>query len=206
MRQIRLPKRLLSGLLAGALLLTPAMAFTDTSGHWAESAVNKWSQEYGILQGYGDGSFRPDASITRGAFAGILDRFLQFQTIAPEGTFSDTSGNHWESAILKLNAAGVYFGSGGKALPGNTITRQQAMTMVARAFQLGGADTPLYYNDEAQVADYARPYIAEMTSRNWITDAVDNDLRSHDPRGAGKPIEQHDSGSASKQRNILQQC
>ncbi len=188
MRQIRLPKRLLSGLLAGALLLTPAMAFTDTSGHWAESAVNKWSQEYGILQGYGDGSFRPDASITRGAFAGILDRFLQFQTIAPEGTFSDTSGNHWESAILKLNAAGVYFGSGGKALPGNTITRQQAMTMVARAFQLGGVDTPLYYNDEAQVADYARPYIAEMTSRNWITDAVDNDLRPTAPMTRGELV------------------
>ncbi len=188
MRQIRLPKRLLSGLLAGALLLTPAMAFTDTSGHWAESAVNKWSQEYGILQGYGDGSFRPDASITRGAFAGILDRFLQFQTIAPEGTFSDTSGNHWESAILKLNAAGVYFGSGGKALPGNTITRQQAMTMVARAFQLGGADTPLYYNDEAQVADYARPYIAEMTARNWITDAVDNDLRPTAPMTRGELV------------------
>ena len=77
MRLIR--QRILSGLLAGALLLTPAMAFTDTTGHWAESAVNKWSQEYGVLQGYDDGSFKPDASITRGAFAGILDRFLQFQ-------------------------------------------------------------------------------------------------------------------------------
>lgn len=69
MRLIR--QRILSGLLAGALLLTPALAFTDTTGHWAESAVNKWSQEYGVLQGYDDGSFRPDASITRGAFAGF---------------------------------------------------------------------------------------------------------------------------------------
>lgn len=71
MRKIRLPKRLLSGLLAGALLLTPAMAFTDTAGHWAEGAVNKWSQEYGVLQGYDDGSFKPDASITRGLSPGF---------------------------------------------------------------------------------------------------------------------------------------
>ena len=128
MRLIR--QRILSGLLAGALLLTPASAFTDTTGHWAESAVNKWSQEYGVLQGYDDGSFRPDASITRGAFAGILDRFLQFQAAAPAGTFSDTKGSRWEDSILKLNAAGVYLGSEGKALPGDSITRQQALSLI----------------------------------------------------------------------------
>ncbi|MEY8389124.1 S-layer homology domain-containing protein [Oscillospiraceae bacterium 38-13] len=181
MRQIRLPKRLLSGLLAGALLLTPAMAFTDTGGHWAESAVNKWSQEYGVLQGYDDGSFRPDDSITRGAFAGILDRFLQFQSAAPAETFSDTQGSRWADSILKLNAAGVYLGSEGKALPGESITRQQAMTMVARAFQLGGTGDALSYHDEAQVANYARPYIAELTARGWITDALDNSFRPTEP-------------------------
>lgn len=181
MRKLRLHQRLLSGLLAGALLLTPVMAFTDTEGHWAEAAVNKWSQEYGVLQGYDDGSFRPDGSITRGAFAGILDRFLQFQAAAPAGTFSDTLGNRWEDSILKLNAAGVYLGSEGKALPGDSITRQQAMTMVARAFQLGGADAALPYHDEAQVAGYARPYIAELTARGWITDALDNSFRPTEP-------------------------
>lgn len=177
MPQIRLPKRLLSGLLTGALLLTPAMAFTDTNGHWAESSVNKWSQEYGVLQGYDDGTFRPDDSITRGAFAGILDRFLQFQAVSPAGTFSDIAKNRWEDAILKLNAAGVYLGSDGKALPGDSITRQQAMVMVARAFQLGGSDNTLTYHDEANVANYARPYIAELTARGWITDATDNSFR-----------------------------
>lgn len=181
MRQIRLPKRLVSGLLTGAVLLTPAMAFTDTGGHWAEASVNKWSQEYGVLQGYDDGSFKPDASITRGAFAGILDRFLQFQAAAPAETFSDTAGSRWEDAILKLNAAGVYLGSDGKALPGDSITRQQAMTMVARAFRLDGADSALSYHDEAQVANYARPYIAELTDRGWITDAVDGSFRPTEP-------------------------
>ena len=181
MRHIRLPKRILSGVLAGALLLTPAMAFTDTAGHWAEASVTKWSQEYGVLQGYDDGSFRPDDSITRGAFAGILDRFLQFQSAAAPGTFSDTAGNRWEDSILKLNAAGVYLGSEGKALPGDSITRQQAMTMVARAFQLGGTDAALTYHDEAQVAGYARPYIAELAARGWITDALEGSFRPTEP-------------------------
>lgn len=181
MRQIRLPKRLLSGLLAGTILLTPAMAFTDTDGHWAENAVSKWSQEYGVLQGYDDGSFRPDDPITRGAFAGILDRFLQFQSASPAGTFSDTAGSRWEDAILKLNAAGVYLGNDGKALPGDSITRQQAMTMVSRAFRLDGADSALPYYDEAQLANYARPYIAELAARGWVTDALDNLFRPTEP-------------------------
>ncbi|MCI9002090.1 MAG: lysozyme [Oscillibacter sp.] len=181
MPHIRLPKRLLSGFLAGALMLTPALAFTDTGGHWAEAAVNKWSQEYGVLQGYEDGSFRPDDSITRGAFAGILDRFLLFQSAAPVGTFSDTGDSRWEDSILKLNAAGVYLGSEGKALPGDSITRQQAMTMVARAFQLGGSEDALPYHDEASVANYARPYIAELTARGWITDAVEGGFRPAEP-------------------------
>ena len=63
-----------AALAVGCTVMT-ANAFADTDGHWAESAINKWSGEYGIIQGYDDGTFRPDKSITRGAFAGILDRF-----------------------------------------------------------------------------------------------------------------------------------
>ena len=43
MRKIRLPKRFMTGALAAALALTPAMAFTDTEGHWAAASIDKWS-------------------------------------------------------------------------------------------------------------------------------------------------------------------
>lgn len=181
MRKIRLPKRFMTGALAAALALTPAMAFTDTGGHWAASAIDKWSQNYGVLQGYEDGTFRPDQSITRGAFAGILDRFLQFQSISNPETFSDTAGTYWESSILKLNAAGVYLGSEGKALPGNTITRQQGAAMVARAFHIDAETTTIPYSDAEQVAGYARPYIAEMSARGWFSEIQDGNFRPTDP-------------------------
>ena len=181
MHRFRLPKQLACGTLAAALALTPAMAFTDTEGHWAETSIDKWSQQYGVLQGYEDGSFRPDASITRGAFAGILDRFLRFQNISGSETFSDTEGTYWEDSILKLNAAGVYLGNAGQALPGESITRQQAMSMVARAFHVEASVLDLNYADEAQIAQYARPYIAEMTARGWLNDVKENLFRPTDP-------------------------
>ena len=83
MEKFRLPKCLAALTLAAGLTVTNAAAFTDTQGHWAEDAISKWSESYGILKGNEDGSFRPDAYITRGAFAGILDRFLKFRTASP---------------------------------------------------------------------------------------------------------------------------
>ena len=47
-------------LCAAALTTAASAAYTDTEGHWAESAIDRWSGEYGILRGYDDGSFRPD--------------------------------------------------------------------------------------------------------------------------------------------------
>lgn len=174
-------KRIAALLLTMLLLTGTAMpagaAFTDTDGHWAGGAISKWSEEYQIINGYDDGTFRPDASITRGAFAGILDRFLKFRSVSPASTFSDTPGTYWETSILKLHAAGVYLGNDGKALSNDTITRQQAVTMIARAFQITGAATDLSYSDGDQVAEYARAPLAEMTARGYITDSYSGSFR-----------------------------
>ena len=161
----------------GSLALPAKAAFTDTTGHWAETAITKWSEEYSIIGGYDDGTFRPDNSITRGAFAGILDRFLKFQTVSPAGTFSDLDGNYWEDAILKPHASGVYLGNNGAALAGDTITRQQAVTMIGRAFDITGETTTVHYLDAEQVSSYALPYLAEMSARGYITDSSDGYFR-----------------------------
>lgn len=181
MKRNRLFGWLAVGTLAAGLLLTPASAaFTDTAGHWAEPAINQWSESYGIIQGYEDGTFRPDNSITRGAFAGILDRFFHFQSVAPAGTFSDLTGNYWEQEILKLNAAGVYLGNNGKALASESITRQQAVAMIARAFNITSTTTSLPYTDAASISEYAIPAVAEMTARGWINDSTDGRFRPTD--------------------------
>ncbi len=181
MHHIRFFKWLTAAALGAALAVVPAIAFTDTEGHWAQDSIQKWSEEYHIIQGYEDGTFHPDNSITRGAFAGIMDRFLQFQSISGRETFSDTAGSYWEDAILKLHAAGVYLGTDGKALAGNTITRQQAVTMIARAFHIDAETTDLSYSDAALIAEYARPAVAEMTAQGYLNDSWDGNFRPTDP-------------------------
>lgn len=181
MHHIRLFKWLTAAALGAALAVVPAGAFSDTQGHWAEESIRKWSEEYSIIKGFGDGTFRPDDSITRGAFAGILDCFLKYQSSSEPETFSDTAGNYWEDAILKLHAAGVYLGSGGKAMADDSITRQQAVTMIARAFHFEADATDLPYGDAAQIAEYARPAVAEMTARGYLNDTRDGNFHPTDP-------------------------
>lgn len=169
-----------AALAVGCTVMT-ANAFADTNGHWAESAINKWSGEYGIIQGYDDGTFRPDKSITRGAFAGILDRFLHFQNTSPADTFSDTAGTYWEDAILKLHASGIYLGNQGAALPSSTITRQQAVAMIGRAFRIAPETAAPDYTDTDQIAEYAMAYVGEFEVRGYLTDSAAGTFRPTDP-------------------------
>lgn len=164
--------------LGAALMLTPALAFSDTSDHWAKGSITKWSEEYAILRGNEDGTFRPDEPITRGAFAGILDRFFHFPDVSPADTFSDLKGNYWEEAVLKLHAAGVYLGSDGKALADEPITRAQAVTMLTRAFQITAESMTLPFGDAAEIPDYARPAVAAMNAQGYV---------SGDPEGNFNP-------------------
>ena len=47
--------------------------FPDIAGHWAESAITEAARD-GILNGYEDGTFRPDQNMTRAEFAAIYQR------------------------------------------------------------------------------------------------------------------------------------
>ena len=69
-------------------------AFADVNGHWAEKYIDKAS-EYGYINGYEDGTFRPDNNITRAEAVTIMSKVFGF---APDGTvsrFGDVTNSHW---------------------------------------------------------------------------------------------------------------
>jgi alpha-tubulin suppressor-like RCC1 family protein len=56
--------------------------FSDLNGHWAEKAVYAAAEE-GYVDGYQDGTFKPDNQITRGEFVKMVSSALQLQTASP---------------------------------------------------------------------------------------------------------------------------
>lgn len=106
---------LVFAMLSGSVL---AANYSDIQGHWAAEQIAKWS-DAGILQG-SDGMFRPNAPITRGEMAVILDRLMDYQTAA-SNNFSDLGQAFYTDAILKANAAGVIKGDGATVRPKDNI-------------------------------------------------------------------------------------
>lgn len=58
---------------------TPAIAnknFSDTQGHWAADYI-RTAASVGWIEGYEDGSFRPEQNITRAEFMAMANRMLE---------------------------------------------------------------------------------------------------------------------------------
>ena len=81
-------------LILAFLFITPVVQAmpSDIKGHWAEESVRNLEKK-GILNGYPDGTFRPDQSITRAEMAKILSVAYNFKT-SNQLRFPDTE-EHW---------------------------------------------------------------------------------------------------------------
>ena len=106
--------------------------FTDVSSDaWYCSAVSTLSA-MGILSGYPDAAFRPNASITRAEFAAIATRFDAAGDKTP-ASFDDIA-NHWakDEIAVAANNDWVNGYEDGSFRPQNNITRAETMSLVNR--------------------------------------------------------------------------
>lgn len=107
-------------------------SFTDVSSDaWYCSAVSTLSA-MGILSGYPDAAFRPNASITRAEFAAIATRFDADGNKTP-ASFDDIA-NHWakDEIAVAANNDWVNGYEDGSFRPQNNITRAETMSLVNR--------------------------------------------------------------------------
>lgn len=142
--------------------------YSDVAGHWAQSAILRWS-DYGVLQG-SEGKFSPNGTLTRGQMAVILSRLLNLPA-APSAGFTDVAPDAWYAdGINRCAAAGILQGSEGKAMPEDPITREQAMVMLCRALGIAAEDVGALagFSDLSLVSDYARPYAAALVKAGVI--------------------------------------
>lgn len=150
--------------------------YDDVGEHWAESSIERWS-EYKIVEG-DKGHFRPNDSLTRGEMAKILANILGLTDEGAENPFADVAEGAWYAPfVLRCYVAGIIKGDGVNANPTDFITRQEAMVMICRALNIADTETPdlSAYRDNADVADWAKGYVATMTA-SGIVNGVDDDL------------------------------
>lgn len=109
--------------------------FSDvTSGDWFNVTVSSLAQ-MGVIAGYEDGSFRPNAPITRAEFAAIATRFFAERGVTyNEGLFADITGDEWFADVVAAAADRGLLGGypDGTVCPNATITRAESCAVVNR--------------------------------------------------------------------------
>ena len=115
--------------------MTKSNGYNDMKdGAWYTCAVSTLSK-MGIIKGYEDGSFKPDASISRAEFAAIAARFDPDGDKTPS-TFSDVT-SHWakDEISIAANHGWIKGYEDGSFKPDQKITRAETMTLVNRVLK-----------------------------------------------------------------------
>ena len=158
--------------------------FGDIKNHANRTAIEALASR-GIINGMGDGSFAPDANMSRAQFAAITVRALGLEPVSND-SFSDVKPGDWFAGFVgTANTYGIVNGVGdGLFAPNGTITRQEAATMVARAAKLCGMatdysasairDTLAQFGDYTKTADWARASLAFCYDKGILDGSVMN--------------------------------
>ena len=160
--------------------------FLDVKGHWSEAAVNDMGSRL-IISGNGKGHFLPDRAVTRAEFATILIRALGLRLETEGRAFADVLPGAWyHDAVQTAQAHGLIDGfADGTFRPNATLTREQAMTMIAKAMRLTGLADSL---KPAEGTDLLSKYSDASSVADWAKQGVNDSLRAGIISGRGNAL------------------
>ena len=159
-------KRILTWLLAvgmlASLLTVPAGAanatrFSDVADNYTATAIETL-RLMGVLDGYSDGTFRPNAALTRAQFCKMavyaMDGSSELGRYSTVTIFPDVKPSFWASSYINMAAKkSIIAGfADGKFKPNQTVTAGQAVTILMRG---------LGYKDENMGGVWPQGYMAE---------------------------------------------
>ena len=166
-------KRILTCLMAVSLLVSllavPVGAasvtkFSDVSDSYTATAIETL-RLMGVLDGYGDGTFRPDTVLNRAQFCKMavyaMDGSGELGRYSTVTIFPDVKPSHWASAYINMaSRKGIISGfADGKFKPGQTVTAGQAVTILMRG---------LGYKDEDMGGVWPQSYMAEAQTNGLL--------------------------------------
>lgn len=156
-----------------------AFAFSDVSGgEWYAEAVDSMSAK-GLVNGYEDGTFRPNDNISRAEVAKILTTYFNV-TASTQEEMSDVPAGAWyEDAMRKAVGAGYMQGDSGAVVtyrPEDNITRQEAAVMITRAFNWDPSGSTSF-TDSADIASWAANAVATLVDKGVINGYEDGSFK-----------------------------
>ena len=161
--------------------------FKDIENHWAKSAIINMSSK-GIIKGYTDGSFKPNAAITRAEFAALLARAFKMEYLADKNPFSDVQQDKWYTeSVLALYEAGIISGrTDGTFGVQDLITNEEISTMLYRTLkvlnmEMKESDTVgIQFVDATKISAYAKEAVESLVKMGIIYGRPDGSFGPQD--------------------------
>lgn len=149
--------------------LDTLMPYSDVpEHHWAANYI-KIATKYKYFKGFEDGTFRPEALVSRGELAMVMARYLGIELSAvADPHFTDTASNWAVDAIEALYKGKFLSGyEDGTFKPNAAIIRVEAVTMINRMLFRG----PL---------EGVKPLFPDMPNTHWGFGEVQEATFSHE--------------------------
>ncbi|MBE0448255.1 MAG: S-layer homology domain-containing protein [Actinobacteria bacterium] len=168
---------------SNATVVTLAALFPDVpETHFAADAIS-FLRARGIIQGFPDGTFRPNANVTRAEFAKMAVLSAGLTLIDTETpSFGDAPATHWAFRFIETaRAAGIIRGyPDGTFRPNANITRAEIAAIVVRAAGFTEDITGTRFPDVPET-HWAFREIMTARNRGIIQGFPDGTFRPNDP-------------------------
>lgn len=136
--------------------------------------------EKGIVDGTGDGYFRPKGLLTRSQFVKIVNKIFNYTHIG-DNKFSDVSADKWYYSDVCIAAEAGYINGigGGLFAPEDIVSREQACVIINNILKM--ELIPYYEEPKDAVSPWARDGVIKALSNRLITLEEDGRLRATEP-------------------------
>ena len=170
-------KQTLALLLAGAMLVPNAFAaspedFHDFPTDWSAAGLRR-AVDNGLLNG-ANGQIDGAGLLTRAQMAAIINRAFAAKKTADLSGYNDVSADAWyRSDLAAAVAMGTFQGANGQLNPERPITREEAFTVLARAFahESGSTASLNVFSDSASVSSWAADSAAALVENGYVNGA-----------------------------------
>lgn len=162
-----------------------SVEFKDAINHWAKDAIHDMGARM-IVSGINNDTFGPDRDITRAEFAAIVVKALGLKSKTGKSSFVDVKVTDWYQPFVETAYEyGIISGVGeNRFAPMNKITREQAMTIIAKAMDITelkvdmrGSEVEMLladFKDKDTISEYAKRNAAVCVKSQIISGRADN--------------------------------
>lgn len=164
-----------ANIVAPIVISAPVIAaeFSDVEAHWARPFIEALAKE-NVISGFPDGTFKPNAPVTRAQFAAIVRQAFNENEVREARGFTDVTANYWATpAINEAYETGFMSGYPNRQFrPGEEIPKVQVLVSLASGLRLSPktqiTDTLKVFRDAAEIPTYAVNGVAAATEKSVV--------------------------------------